>query len=165
MKLVLHMFSLLLLFPSFFNPLDNHSQILQTDRSLKGNHVVTDAHLPTDTRESAQGRALRHSPSCGKSFAQSLCYETSLSPRCRLAGNHFFNSVLGELHVLDQQAALSVCVAKPHIRKTFICSTLQGEDLLLETRLEATVNPKAGVSKGPPGSVCAVSVSFKQTNK
>lgn len=128
--------------PPFYNLLANHSQILQTAIGLKSDGITAGEFIPLDTRGSTQCRALRCGPSCGKSFAQSLCFElVSQSPRCRFAGN--MTSVISVL----REYCNILLVAEPCIQGRF-CALLQDEGVLLETGLKATADSKAGVSDG-----------------
>lgn len=117
-----------------------------------------------NTEKSAQGKALQHGPSCRESFAGSLCCEIPLSCRRRFSGNHLLDSRTQGIACSVSTGSNTCVCSLTYIRIEFVCSTLcvQTSCWRLDWK---PVHPKAVISEGPPGYVCAVSVSFKQTNK
>lgn len=103
-------------------------------------------------------------PAMGRAFLEACAVRYHWAGVADSQETTFLIPGLKELHVPYQLAAIPVFVAWLSLGLC-LCAVLCSMRTSCWRLDWKPVNPKAGISEGPPGYVCAVSVSFKQTNK
>lgn len=164
MKFPLHIFSFLLLSPSIFNPLANHSQILQAGGSLKHNYVTTNELLSVGTEKSARAQPWNMVPAVGRALLEASAVRYHWAGVADSQAATSLVPGLKELHVLYQLAAIPVFVAWLTLGLCLVqCSVVWGPPDGDWTGSQLT--PRLRFQKGLLG-MCVLSLSHsnKQTN-